>query len=143
MREGDFLPTIERQVTQCQIERYAEASGDFNPIHVDKDHAAKSQFGSTIAHGMMIAASISEMMTLAFKEDWLNRGRLKIRFRAPVFPGDNVTTSGRVRSVKESTGGTEVACSVEIRRQNGEAAITGDASVIIAGAQSLPLFSNE
>ena len=91
MREGDDLPTIERLVTQGQIERYAEASGDFNPIHVDKDYAAKSQFGSTIAHGMMIAASISEMMTLAFKEDWLNRGRLKIRFRAPVFPGDTVT----------------------------------------------------
>ena len=128
MREGDYLPTIERLVTQDQIERYAEASGDFNPIHVDKDYAAKSQFGSTIAHGMMIAASISEMMTLAFKEDWLNRGRLKIRFRAPVFPGDTVTTSGQLKSITESNGGRELACSVEVRRQNGEAAITGNAA---------------
>ncbi len=47
---GDQLPKIEKLVTQAQIGRYARASGDFNPIHVDHDFAAKSQFGGTIAH---------------------------------------------------------------------------------------------
>ena len=66
MRKGDSLPTIEKVVTQVQIEKYARASGDFNPIHVDREFAESSRFGGTIAHGMMVAATISEMMAAAF-----------------------------------------------------------------------------
>ena len=131
MQEGDSLPAVEKAVTQGQIEKYAQASGDFNPIHVDHEFAAGSQFGSTIAHGMMIAASISEMMTAAFRQDWLESGRLKIRFRAPVYPGDTVTASGQVKSIREQSGTREVACSVGVYNQNGEAPITGDATVTI------------
>ena len=129
MQEGDSLPTVEKLITQEQIERYASASGDFNPIHLDHEFAASSQFGGTIAHGMMVAASVSDMMTLAFGQDWYSGGRLKIRFRAPVYPGDTVTSFGRVRSVRMRDHAKETTCSVGVRRQNGESAITGDAVV--------------
>ena len=129
MREGDPLPTVEKRVTQAQIEKYAAASGDFNPIHVDEEFAATSHFGSTVAHGMMIAASVSEAMTSAFKRDWLEGGRLKLRFKAPVYPGDTVTTFGQVKSIRQSSVTKELVCSVEVRRQNGEVAITGVATV--------------
>ena len=131
MQEGDSLPTVNKSVTQEQIERYAEASGDFNPIHVDHEFAAASQFGETIAHGMMIAASISDVMSMAFNETWAANGRLKLRFRAPVRPGDRVTASGKVKQVKESDGFREIACEVHVHRQTGEAAITGDATVTV------------
>ena len=131
MREGDSLPAVERVVTQAQIEKYAEASGDLNPIHIDHAFAAGSQFGGTIAHGMMIAAFISDMMTAAFRRSWLEGGRLKIRFRAPVRPGDTVTTFGRVKSVGERDGVREVTCSVGVRKGDGESAITGHAMVTI------------
>ena len=131
MREGESLPTVEKVVTQGRIEKYAQASGDFNPIHVDHEFAAESRFGGTIAHGMMIAASISEMMTVAFNQDWLQRGRLKIRFNAPVYPGDTVTAFGQVKSIRERNGTREVTCAVGVRKQNGEAAITGDTTVTI------------
>ena len=134
MREGDSLPTVDKSVTQDQIERYAEASGDFNPIHVDPQFATGSQFGGTIAHGMMIAASISEMMSLAFHENWAENGRLKLRFRSAVRPGDHVTASGTVKKVRESDGVREIACDVYVHRQAGEAAITGDASVTLPSA---------
>ena len=131
MQEGDALPTIERFVTQEGIERYAEASGDFNPIHVDREFAAGSQFGSTIAHGMMVAAYISELMSAAFKERWLQGGRLKLRFRSPVRPGDTVTAFGRVRKIQDRDGARQVTCSVGVVKQDGEDAITGDATVTI------------
>ena len=131
MQEGDALPTVEKLVTQERIERYATASGDYNPIHVDHEFAAGSRFGGTIAHGMMIAAAISEMMTLAFQEDWLRSGRLKIRFRSPVYPGDTVTTFGQVNSVVQRNGARRVTSSVGVRKQSGEAAITGDATVTV------------
>ena len=131
MTVGDKLPTVERRVTQERIEKYAAASGDFNPVHVDPDFAASSQFGSTIAHGMMIAATLSEAMGQAFKMSWLERGRLKIRFKAPVFPGDTVTTFGEVKSDRDRDGTREVVCSVGVRRQTGEVAITGEATVLV------------
>lgn len=134
MQIGDNLSTVEKLVTQDRIESYAEASGDFNPIHVDYEFAAASQFGSTIAHGMMIAAAISEMMTTAFQRDWLERGRLKLRFRAPVYPGNEITAFGQVTRIRERDGTREVTCSVGVRKQNGEDAITGDAMVDVSVA---------
>ena len=134
MQIGDNLSTVEKLVTQDRIESYAEASGDFNPIHVDYEFAAASQFGSTIAHGMMIAAAISEMMTTAFQRDWLERGRLKLRFRAPVYPGNEITAFGQVTRIRERDGTMEVTCSVGVRKQNGEDAITGDAMVDVSVA---------
>ena len=131
MREGDPIPTVERLITQDGIERYAEASGDFNPIHLDPSFAAKSQFGRTIAHGMMVAATVSEAMAAAFQKDWLEGGKLKLRFKAPVFPGDVVTASGRAKSIRERNGKDEIACSVEVRKQNGETAIIGEATVSV------------
>ena len=132
MQEVDALPTVERHVTQARIDRYAEASGDFNPIHVDTDFAAASQFGGTIAHGMMIAATISEVMSAAFRMDWVERGRLKLRFKAPVLPGDTVTAFGSIKRIRERNGLSEVVCSVGVRRQDGQEAITGEATVLVA-----------
>ena len=131
MNEGDTLPTVEKTFSQDDVNRYADAAGDHNPIHVDPSFAAGSQFGRRIAHGMMIAASISEMMAQAFGQDWHKSGRMKIRFRAPVFPGETVRASGTVRSVRQIEDATEVAVSVQVMKANDEAAITGDARVRI------------
>ncbi|MCH2315286.1 MAG: MaoC family dehydratase [SAR202 cluster bacterium] len=131
MNEGDTLLTVEKTFSQDDVNRYADAAGDHNPIHVDPNFAAGSQFGRRIAHGMMIAASISEMMAQAFGQDWHKSGRMKIRFRAPVFPGETVRASGTVRSVRQIEDATEVAVSVQVTKANDEAAITGDARVRI------------
>ena len=133
VNEGDTLPRVERLITQERIQRYAEASGDFNPVHVDAEFAARSQFGRTIAHGMLVAASISEMMTMAFEDDWPSTGRLKLRFRAPVYPGDTITASGEVKRIVEQDGVRRISSDVAVKRQTGEDAITGEATV------SLPL----
>ena len=131
MNEGDTLPTVEKTFSQDDVNRYADAAGAHNPIHVDPNFAAGSQFGRRIAHGMMIAASISEMMAQAFGQDWHKSGRMKIRFRAPVFPGETVRASGTVRSVRQIEDATEVAVSVQVMKAKDEAAITGDARVRI------------
>ena len=129
LNKGDALPTVEKTVDQARIEMYAEASGDFNPIHVDEDFAAQTQFGGTIAHGMMIAAAISEMMSAAFGTDWARSGKMKIRFRAPVKPGQRVTARGSVRSVAESASGRRIVCSVSVDKDDGETAIAGTTEV--------------
>ena len=129
LREGDALPEVVREIDQRRIELYAEASGDYNPIHVDREYAVGTQFGSTIAHGMMVAAIVSEAMAVAFGRLWAEGGRMRLRFKAPVYPGDTVTTFGEVKRVDDDGGASAIVCSVGVRRQTGEVAITGDATV--------------
>ena len=131
MEEGDALPTVERTVTQSDIHRYAEASGDFNPVHVDPEFAAASPFGSTVAHGMMVISMVSQTMTAAFGDAWVETGKLKVRFRAPVRPGDTIASYGRVTSVRPENGAKRVGCSVAVQRRDGEDAVTGQASVVL------------
>lgn len=125
IHQGDSLPSVVKQITQKDINRYAEASGDFNPIHIDESFAAKTPLGGTIAHGMLILAYVSEMMTEAFGESWVEGGKLSVRFKAPARPGDTITTSGKIDSIEHKEGVAYVNCSVESCNQKGETVITG------------------
>ena len=125
MVAGVDLQPLAKTVTQAKIARYAEASGDANPLHTDPAFAAAARFGGTVAHGMLILAYASEMLTSAFGERWVAGGRLKARFRAPARPGDSVSVSGRVLD-RDSR---RILCHVEARNQAGEVLISADAEV--------------
>ena len=136
MKPGDTLPSVHKTVIQERVREYAQASGDHNPLHLDAEFAATTQYGRIVVHGMLVMAYISEMMALAFGRSWLDGGRLKVRFRAPVYPGDHITTFGEVRKVAEADGHLRLDCSVGCRNQGGEEVINGEASVIMPGENS-------
>jgi len=127
--EGSPLPAISKNITQQNINLYAKASGDFNPIHIDADYARKTPLGGTVAHGMLILAYISQMMTGAFGQQWLTSGRLNIRFRAPARPGDVITVSGTIRRIEKADGFQTVDCDVLCSNQHDDPVVTGDARV--------------
>ena len=127
---GDLLPSIERRITQEHIVSYSEVSGDINPLHIDATYASKSQFGRTVAHGMLVAATISEIMTTSFNMGWVEGGRLKLRFKHPVFPGDKITTYGIVKKIKDVGLSQEVTCEVGVKKKGGENVITGVATAL-------------
>ena len=131
MHKGDSLPQVDKIVDQGRIEDYAHASGDFNPIHIDHEFASQTQFGGTIAHGMMVAATISEIMTGAFGSNWARTGKMKIRFRSPVKPGQTVTAKGSVRKVTPVDGANLVVCAVTVVKDDGEVAISGQTEVTV------------
>ena len=123
--EGDSLPVVEKFLTQEQIARYADASGDFNPLHLDPEFASNTQFGGVISHGMLTLAFISEMLTKAFGRAWLETGNLKVKLRGAARPGDGVTTWGKVTKSASQT----LECSIGIKNSKGEELISGVASV--------------
>lgn len=129
IQKGDSLPPIVRHITQSDINLYAEGSGDFNPIHIDESFAAQTPLGGTIAHGMLMLAYISEMMTDAFQQEWFATGKLSVRFKTPARPEDTITASGTVSSVESRDGVSYINCEVESRNQNGEVVIIGNAAV--------------
>lgn len=129
LSEGMNLPEVKRVVTQQNINLYAEASQDFNPIHVDEDFAKKTPLGGTIAHGMLILAYVSQMMSVAFGRTWLAGGKLNVRFKTPARPGDTITVSGKICKLDKSEGQTFINCDVLCSNQKGELVITGEAKV--------------
>ncbi len=125
MDVGAELAPMVKEITQEKINRYAEAGGDGNPLHTDPEFAARTMFGGTIAHGMLVLAYLSEMMTAAFGQAWLSGGRLKVRFKAPARPGDTVSSVGRI----VRTEGGRTVCEVECRNQEGTVLVGGEAEV--------------
>lgn len=128
---GGELPSLSKSLTQEKIDGYARASGDFNPIHVDAAFAAATPFGGSIAHGMLLLAYLSEMLTAAFGRAWLSGGRLKVRFKGVARPGDTLTMRGRVERGQDE--GRRLFAAVECVNQAGELLVTGDAEVRLDG----------
>lgn len=129
LRQGDNLSSLVKHITQQEINLYAEASGDFNPIHIDETFAAQTPLGGTIAHGMLILAYVSEMMTEAFGKSWLSGGKFSVRFKAPARPKDIITITGKINSIEHEEGVSHINCDLESHNQKGEVIIVGKATV--------------
>ncbi len=86
------FPTVTDVVTQDVIDAYAEISGDFNPLHVDPEVAAASEFGGVIAHGPIALHAFFRAATEWLGVDALPPGsEVKVTYRAPTRPGDEVS----------------------------------------------------
>ena len=129
MSAPTVAPVVKR-LSQEQINRYADASGDHNPVHVNEAFARATPFGGTIAHGMLVLASISEMMAAALGEAWLTGGKLRVRFKAPARPDDTITARARPLTSED---GQMFAYAVEVRNQRDELLISGTAEVAKGG----------
>jgi 3-hydroxybutyryl-CoA dehydratase len=96
---GQKLPSCMYHVDQLLVDRYAEVSGDYNPLHTDPAFAAGTHFGRTIAHGMMTLAFVADAIDLWAGKDWARDGGMDVAFLSPVFPNDDVTVEGRISNV--------------------------------------------
>lgn len=128
-QEGDRLKGFKREVTSERISAYADASGDHNPLHLDPVYARTTQFGGVIAHGMLSMAFVSELMAANFPGSWHSGGKIKLRFKAPVFPGETVEVTGEVQSIKDTAHGREATCSVACIKPDGTEALSGTVNV--------------
>lgn len=129
IQEGKVFDPLVKHITQENINLYAEASGDFNPIHIDESFAAKTPLGGTIAHGMLSLAYVSEMMTSVFGRNWLSGGRLRAKFKEPARPGDTLTINGKIICLEQEDDVSYANCAFECLNQKGEMIVTGETTV--------------
>jgi 3-hydroxybutyryl-CoA dehydratase len=135
IQEGKALNPVVKHITQEKINLYAEASGDFNPIHIDESFAAKTPLGGTIAHGMLSLAYVSEMMTSAFGRGWLLGGKLRAKFKEPARPGDTLTITGKINCIERKDDVSYANCTYECRNQKGEMIVVGEAIAKLSSAE--------
>jgi len=145
VRVGEQITGPALSITRESIREFAEASLDFNPLHLDDQYMETTSFGGTrfggvIMHGMTNFALITRMMT-----DWLMprngvHRRLETRWLKPVRPGDTIQPEARVTRKLETVRSRWMVFDVAVKNQHGESVATGEAlaefpDVIDAGGQ--------
>jgi acyl dehydratase len=96
---------VELEVTPDKYlpHRYAGASGDFNPIHIDQEFARQVGLPSNILHGLYSMAQVARACTQAAGGDPRSLRRLSVQFRGMGFPEQEITVSGRERESSDDT----------------------------------------
>jgi 3-hydroxybutyryl-CoA dehydratase len=98
---GDLYVSRGRTITEADIVNFAAFSGDWYPLHVDKEYAEKSPFGERIAHGMLVLSAASGLMPLTDYAIVAFYGMDRVRFVAPTKIGDTIHVEAEVTEKKE------------------------------------------
>lgn len=118
---------LERVLTQADFDAFAELSGDDNPIHVDEQFSAKTRFGRTVSHGMLLATILRGLL------DQLVPGSRqvaqKLMFPSPTYAGDAM----RFAVIRKSDDGRHVVADISCERMDdGEITCAGQATLLRA-----------
>jgi acyl dehydratase len=98
---GDPIPELKVTPDAGLTKRYAEASGDPNPIHFDEDFAKSVGLPGTILHGLYMMALVARGNAALADGDPRALKRLSVQFRGMGMPEQEITVSGTVRSVED------------------------------------------
>jgi len=116
IQKGD-VSFFKKKILKDDIRHFAEVSGDFNPLHVDKEYSKKTEFGGTIAHGMFLGALVSRLVGMEFpgKKSLLMKETLE--FKKPARIGDILCIRGSVVHKSESTRIVELLIEISTKKE--------------------------
>jgi acyl dehydratase len=138
-RELDLGATDWLEITQDQVDLFAEATGDRQWIHVDPERAAKGPFGRTIAHGYLTLALLPrllpELMKVSDQTMGVNYGIEKARFVSPVPVGSRVRLRATLLESEPKAGGmlNRIGVQIEIEGQE-KPAMVGEVLYVAFGS---------
>jgi 3-hydroxybutyryl-CoA dehydratase len=131
LETGSRFETPERAISEHDIEVFAELTGDRHPQHLDEAWAAAGQFGSRIAHGMLVLSVSVGLLPLDPEQVVALRKVRDAVFKRPVLLGDTVRVKGRIdglTTIDESTG--LVSCAWTVVNGEGNAVARAVADVV-------------
>ena len=101
MKEGDSIPELRVTPDKYLPHRYAGASGDFNPIHIDPEFAKAVGLPGNILHGLYGMAQVARANADAAGGDPRKLRRLAVQFRGMGFPEQEIVVTGQVKEAGE------------------------------------------
>jgi acyl dehydratase len=126
---GDVTPLAKLPTTR-QLVMWAGASGDYNPIHYDKDYALGRGLSGVVVPGQLVCAFLGQMVT-----DWMGeQGTLKklsCSYKGMNYPGEAITCKGEILKKLVADGKHCVECSIWAENARGEKTVTGSAVVVL------------
>lgn len=121
-----------RTITEADIVNFAGVSGDFYPLHMDREYAGNTPFGKPIAHGMLVLSIATGLMNFTLGIIAAFYGMDNIRFVCPTFIGDTIKVRMKADDKQERKNGAGViACKTEIVNQNDEMVIAGTFRMLV------------
>ncbi len=118
--------SMEKTVTAHDVQAFAEATGDFNPLHFDEDYARNTIFRGRVAHGALSIGFISAVIGMKLPGEGTIFVSAKTDFKAPVRIGDHVVTTCTVKEIREHRRVVlDCVCAVD-----GKVVVTGEALVL-------------
>lgn len=88
-----------KKITEHEVYLFAEISGDYNSVHVNKVEAEKSRFGKQIVHGALINSYISTVLEMKLPGEGTIYLSQNSRFLKPVFFNDTITVRVQVKEI--------------------------------------------
>ena len=122
MQTGDTF-IQKHTLAQDEFNRFAQLSGDDNPIHVDPEFSARTRFGKTVAHGMFLYSLVCGALAKHFPNT--SQVSQDLMFPAPSFVGEELTISLHVIE----TNADSVRVETLITRPNGEIGLQGETTL--------------
>jgi 3-hydroxybutyryl-CoA dehydratase len=121
-------------VTETHLVLAAGLFGDFNPLHVDEAFAKKSRFGTRILHGPFSSALVSSPVGMFFAGSAIAYLEHACRFKAPVRPGDTLTTEWTVLEKLDKPKHRGGICVLRgaATNQDGEIAVEADGKILVS-----------
>ena len=125
MNEGEQIPELRVTPDRYLPHRYAGASGDYNPIHIDPEFARQVGLPSTILHGLYTMALVARANTAAAGGDPRSLRRLAVQFRGMGMPEKEIVVRGTVREASDNVALVDTEAEQEGNRivRNAEAEI--------------------
>ena len=111
LSQGDSIPELKVTPDKYLPHRYAGASGDFNPIHIDPEFAKQVGLPGNILHGLWTMAQVARAHVNAAGGDPRSLKRLSVQFRGMGFPEQEITVTGE--QTEERDGSVVIASEAE------------------------------
>lgn len=120
--------TFTRVISEEAVNQFAQLTGDFNPLHCDPAYGKQTKFKKNIAHGMLVGALFSTLVGMYCPGEQCLYLSQTLKFRRPIFLGDQVIVKGTVTNKSDSTKILTLKTEVIVRET---LAISGEAKVTI------------
>lgn len=136
LEEGQVFSSRGRTVTETDIVNFAGLSGDFNPIHLDQEAAARGRYGRPVAHGVLTISMVTGLIDSLglFQQTMIAMlGINEWNFRLPVFAGDTIRLRMKILSIRRTSSGDRgiVVRGLEVLNQRDELVQSGSITVMV------------
>jgi len=124
-QKANFL----KKIDETLVNDFAKISGDFNPLHINKEYASTTNFGKRVCHGMLLTSFFSQLVGMYLPGKNSLYFSQTLNFRNPCFIDDIITIEGEI--IEKKSNMKLITIKTTIHNQTGTCLIDGIAKVIV------------
>tara|TARA_B110000438_G_scaffold1541_1_gene1523 strand:- start:987 stop:1418 length:432 start_codon:yes stop_codon:yes gene_type:complete len=116
-------------ITEKMVSDFSIISGDFNPLHMDENYAAKTKFKKRVCHGMLLSSFLSRLIGMYLPGKNALYFSQTVNFVSPAFINDSITVKGEIIDKSDAT--KIITVKTSIMNQKNELLLNGESKVMV------------